>query len=114
MVDVVEDVDVVDEVVVDDSDEEVVVDELSLLVDLVEVVSVPELEVGVCSVPKSEITNEEPLNVSTLPFSPDKTQKDGETQETEFSLPTWELSFLLPLASVSPSLSGSDALDGTI
>lgn len=116
MVEVVDEVvdDVVDEVVdevVDDSDVEVDEDEL-LLSELLEVVVVPELEVGVFSVPKIEIRNDEPLNVSTLPFFPDNTQKDGEMQDTEFSLPTWVFSF--PLLSVSPSLSGSEAFAGTI
>ena len=65
MVDVVDDVDVD---VVDGADVEVVVDELSLLPDLVEVEWVPDFDLGVFSAPKSVIKNDEPLNVSTLPF----------------------------------------------
>ena len=89
MVDVVDDVEVVDEVVVDDTGEEVEEDELLLPPELLEAVMLAGFGVGVFSVPKSEIKNDEPLNVSTLPFFPDITQKDDEMQDTELSLPTW-------------------------
>lgn len=89
MVDVVDDVEVVDEVVVDDTGEEVEEDELLLPPELLEAVMLAGFGVGVFSVPKSEIKSDEPLNVSTLPFSPDITQKDDEMQDTELSLPTW-------------------------